>query len=259
MDMIIEGTVESQPSIVSFPCKTRDDLRNVDIEHMMDNGRMETILSATGIIREKVGDDVPLIAGAPGPAGVAYALSGPENYLRWMITDEDAFREMLGIGVEFSLEYSNAILEAGADAICMPESNAGPDLMPPQLFESMVLPEYRNLTHRSKGLLILHMCGDAVWILEPMSRSGFDGISIEEKVDMAHAVKVMGDRVCIIGNVSSAGTLLWGSVEAVKDEARRCIADGTDILAPSCGIAPRTPLENLKALVAARDEYYMEN
>jgi len=31
-----------------------------------------------------------------------------------------------------------------------------------------------------------------------------------------------------------------------------------DILAPGCGIAPRTPTSNIQALVDARDEYYIE-
>lgn len=258
MNMIIEGNVEAQPSIVKYPCETKADLDNIDIEQLFDSGRIDTILDATQIIRDKVGDDVPLVAGAPGPANVAYGLVGPNNYLTWMITDEDAFRNMVEIGVEFSLEYSNLLLENGVDAVCMPESNAGPDLMPPQVFESMVLPGYKKLTSRSKGLLIMHMCGDAVWILDPMADSGFDAISIEEKVNMEHAKKVMGDRVCVIGNVSSAGTLLWKSADVVKDEAKQCLAAGVDILAPSCGFAPRTPLDNMKALVAARDEYYLE-
>jgi [methyl-Co(III) methanol-specific corrinoid protein]:coenzyme M methyltransferase len=257
LNMLIEGTVESQPSIVRFPCKVKSDLDNIDIDQIVDAGRLDTILEATRIIKDRVGDDVPLVAGAPGPAGIAYGLVGPNNYLEWMVTDEDIFKRMLELGVEISLEYSNTLLDHGADAVCMPESNAGPDLMPPQIFESMVLPEYKKLTGSSNGLLILHMCGDAVWILESMARSGFDAISIEEKVDVGYAKKVMGDRVCLIGNVSSAGTLLWKSADTVKDEAKKCIADGVDILAPSCGIAPRTPLENMKALVSARDEYYM--
>jgi len=258
MDMIIEGNVETQPSIVKFPCDEKSDLDNIDIEQLFDSGRMDTIIDATQIIRDKVGDDVPLIAGAPGPANVAYGLVGPNNYLTWMITDEDTFGNMVDIGVEFSLEYSNTLLENGVDAVCMPESNAGPDLMPPQLFESMIVPAYKELTSRSKGLLIMHMCGDAVWIVDPMADSGFDAISIEEKVNMEYAKKVMGDRVCIIGNVSSAGTLLWKSEDDIIAEAKQCLDDGVDILAPSCGFAPRTPLDNMKALVTARDEYYLE-
>ncbi|MDD2439361.1 MAG: uroporphyrinogen decarboxylase family protein, partial [Methanosarcinaceae archaeon] len=34
------------------------------------------------------------------------------------------------------------------------------------------------------------------------------------------------------------------------------LEEGIEVLAPGCGIAPMTPLKNVKALVEARDEYY---
>jgi len=40
----------------------------------------------------------------------------------------------------------------------------------------------------------------------------------------------------------------------VKAEAKQCLLDGVDVLAPGCGIAPRTPLANIRALVEVRDE-----
>jgi [methyl-Co(III) methanol-specific corrinoid protein]:coenzyme M methyltransferase len=68
----------------------------------------------------------------------------------------------------------------------------------------------------------------------------------------------MGKRACLIGNLSPVATLLAKSPENVKQEAKMCIENGVDILAPGCGIAPHTPLTNLNALVEARDEYYLE-
>jgi [methyl-Co(III) methanol-specific corrinoid protein]:coenzyme M methyltransferase len=52
--------------------------------------------------------------------------------------------------------------------------------------------------------------------------------------------------------------LLAGSPERVTAEAKKCVNDGVDILAPGCGLAPHTPLRNLEAFVHARDEYYRE-
>ena len=62
----------------------------------------------------------------------------------------------------------------------------------------------------------------------------------------------------MIGNVSPSRTLLFGTPVTVKAEAKQCLSDGVDILAPGCGIAPRTPLVNIRALVEARDEWYNE-
>ncbi|WP_332881887.1 uroporphyrinogen decarboxylase family protein [Methanosarcina horonobensis] len=62
-----------------------------------------------------------------------------------------------------------------------------------------------------------------------------------------------------MGNLSSSGIILNGTCEEIKEEAQKCLRDGIDILAPGCGIAPKTPTRNIKALVEARDEYYHLN
>ncbi|WP_338101271.1 uroporphyrinogen decarboxylase family protein [Methanococcoides seepicolus] len=167
--------------------------------------------------------------------------------------------DLLEIGVEVCIEYSNALFEHGVDAVNISNPEGGPALISPQMFESFVLPEYKKINKKVNGLKTLHMCGDSTAILESLSKSGFDGISIEEKVDVKRAKEIIGNRACLIGNVSPSATLLSKSPEDVKREAMQCIRDGVDILAPGCGIAPHTALKNMKAFVAARDEYYLEN
>ena len=255
---IMEGSIDTQPSIVDWACQNKDDIKEMSIpDNFLESERISTILDATDIVRARVGDDIPVIAGMIGPAAIAFSLAG-ENYLKWVITDPDVVIELLKMGTEVCTEYSNALFERGADAVCIPDSEGGPDLIPPPLFESLILPEHRKLTNKTKGMMILHMCGDATDILEPMATSGFDGISIEEKVNARYAKQVIGKRACLIGNLSPVTTLLAKSPENVKQEAKMCIENGVDILAPGCGIAPHTPLTNLNALVEARDEYYLE-
>jgi [methyl-Co(III) methanol-specific corrinoid protein]:coenzyme M methyltransferase len=64
----------------------------------------------------------------------------------------------------------------------------------------------------------------------------------------------VGD-VKILGNVSSKETLLFGTPEKVKAEAKKAIEAGVDLLEPGCGIAPPTPLANVKAFVEAAKEF----
>ncbi len=85
-----------------------------------------------------------------------------------------------------------------------------------------------------------------------MANCGFSALSIEEKVDLSTAKSLLKDRrVVLVGNVPSAGVLLTGTEEDVFNASRQAIASGVDILAPSCGIAPRTPTRNLQAMVRA--------
>ena len=55
--------------------------------------------------------------------------------------------------------------------------------------------------------------------------------------------------VILMGDVDTISTLYLMDPETVRSECERTIADGIQILAPGCAVAPGTPLENLLAMV----------
>lgn len=254
---IKEGTLDTQPQIIDFPCKEKKDVAGMTVpDKLLESRRIRTVLQATDIVKSRLSDDVPVIAGILGPAAIACCLCGVNNYLMWCITAPEVLEELLVLGTSACTEYANALFDRGVDAVVIIDSESGPDLFPPPLFESMILPHYRSITQDLKGHSILHICGDATEIMDKMADSGFEGLSIEEKVNLAYASKVVAGRACLIGNVSPVFTLLERSPEQIKKEAKQCIENGVGILAPGCGIAPQTPIEKIRAFVAARDEYY---
>jgi len=255
-----EGTANSPPHQTDFPCKAPGDVKDVVIpDNFYESSGVRTMLEATDILRRKIDDkgyELPLIAGIIGPSSLAACIAGINNYLKWCIREPDALSELFKIGTEICTEYANVLYDHGADSVVIIDSESGPDLFPPPLFSKMVLPLYKEMTAKMKRDTILHMCGDSTDILDPIAESGFAGVSIEEKTDMAYASQAIGDKICLIGNISPSKTLLLQTPADVKREAEQCIEDGARILAPGCGIAPHTPLENIKAFVAARDEHY---
>ena len=60
----------------------------------------------------------------------------------------------------------------------------------------------------------------------------------------------------LVGNVNNPQTLLQGTPDEVYQQARYAIDAGVDIIGPECAIPLSTPLENLKAIVAAAAEGY---
>lgn len=256
---VSEGAVDMQPCVMDHVCKKKADIKDLTVpENLLKSRRTAVVLDAVELMKEKVGDDVPVLAGFVGPAGLASMLAGIKNYLMWFVSSPESIEELLDICTEVCIEYGNALLERGADAVVVIDSEAGPDIIAPEMFETSVYPRYQKICQEIKGTKILHMCGDATAVLGSLSEAGFEGISIEEKVSVSYAREIVGDRVALIGNVSPSNTLLAKSPEIIKKEAKACIEDGIDILAPGCGLAPMTPLKNIKAFVEARDEYYSE-
>lgn len=250
------GAMDIQPSIVSNPYSNTSEIPDVP-DDLMNKGRIPVMLEVTELLKKEVGGNVPLISGLVGPATLTAHLMGTSNFLMGFLKNPEYVKQLLDFSTEVCIRHANNLLEHGADMVCVPDGIAGPDLIDPCMFESFIKPKYQRFCQNVKGIKVSHMCGDVDAILEPLSRCGFEGISVEEKITNLRAAKeILGGRSRLIGNVSTSGTMLMRSYDDVKIEAKGCLDEGVDVLAPGCGIAPNTPLKNIKALVDARDEYY---
>jgi [methyl-Co(III) methanol-specific corrinoid protein]:coenzyme M methyltransferase len=250
------GTKNRQPSVTAHPYPK--DLEGASIPaDLLQKGRIPAVLEAIKIVREKVGPDVPIIGGMEGPVTVASDLVSVKSFMKWSLKKTDLFEQVLDLATEASIMYANAMVEAGADIIAIADPVCSPDLMSPDSFKQFLKSRLQKFSANVNSVTILHVCGNVNPILSEMADCGFEGLSVEEKIGSAKKGKeVIGTRARLVGNVSSPFTLLPGPIDKIKAEAKEALEGGIDVLAPGCGIAPMTPLENIKAMVAARDEFY---
>ncbi|AKB56311.1 MULTISPECIES: methylcobamide:CoM methyltransferase MtaA [Methanosarcina] len=250
------GTKNRQPSVTASPYPKNLDGAAVPAD-LLQRNRIPAVLEAIKIVREKVGPDVPIIGGMEGPVTLASDLISVKSFMKWSIKKTDLFEQALDISTEAAIAYANAMVEAGADVIAIADPVASPDLMSPDTFRQFLQSRLQKFSASVNSVTVLHICGKVNAILSDMADCGFEGLSVEEKIgNAAEGKKVIGDRARLVGNISSPFTLLPGPIDKIKAEAKVALEGGIDVLAPGCGIAPMTPLENVKALVAARDEYY---
>ena len=129
--------------------------------------------------------------------------------------------------------------------------------MSPDSFKNVLQSRLQKFSSDVNSVTVLHVCGNVNPILDYMADCGFEGLSVEEKIgSVKKAKEVIGDRARFVGNVSSPFVLLPGPVDKIKEECKRALEEGVDVLAPGCGIAPMTPVSHIKAMVEARNEYY---
>jgi [methyl-Co(III) methanol-specific corrinoid protein]:coenzyme M methyltransferase len=245
------GTIDKQPSIARHPFAEADQVAIPP--DFLYRGRIQSVLAATKLLKQNV-KDLPVIVGTTGPFTLAGHLIGIEKYLLWTIKARDNVVKVLDVANKACIEYTKAILDAGADVVSISDPSASPELMSPRDFASLVKPkliELSNTISTRHAVGVLHICGMAQKIIKDMAATGFDALSIEEKVDIAAAKQMIGSKPTMVGNVSAARTLFSGTPDAVREETKRAIAAGINVVAPGCGIAPRTPLANIQALVSA--------
>lgn len=223
----------------------------------LQRGRFPAYKEQFRLLKEKVGNDLIVFGETEGAFTCAANLVGTEQFMKWCMKQPEEVQKVLDVTKEAAVAAANFAFDNGADYYVFAEPTSGPALLSPRLYKQFVLPLEQEIVKRVKGPVVLHICANTDPIIEMMCDTGVAGISIEEKADMKRAAEIAHRKgVKVFGNVATATTLFQGTPEAVYEESRQALENGTDFLCPGCGIAPNSPLENILQLKKARDDYF---
>lgn len=251
------GDMDNTPTLKSnAPIDDPEDLEVPD--DFVDQGRLPVILEAIEILKNEY-PEVPVIVGMAGPFTLTGHLLGVEDLVKMLKTDSFIVEDAVDVALEAQIELVEAFNDSGVDVICVADPTSSPELLDPNDFNEFAQPALEDLASEMDVQSVLHICGNSKPILEGMLDSGFNGASVEEAVDMTEAQELraqMGTDTVMVGNISTSQTLFSKPTDEVKAEVKVALEKGTNVLAPSCGIAPKSPLANLQAFVEARNEYY---
>ena len=249
------GTLNRTPS-VKGPAFTKPDEFGVP-ENLLERGRIMTALKAIEILQEHLGEKIVINAKVTGPFTIAGHIFGVGNFLSWIKTHPESVHEAMSRTVEVTKELAGAFLAHGADVISISDPTSSGDLLSRKYYEEFVFPYHKDVAASIKAPSTLHICGYTRELLPHIRHAGFDGFSFEEKVDVLTAKKILGDEISLIGNISPVATMLQGTPEKVTTDAVACMQNGIDLLSSGCTLSPLTPLENIRALVKAAEQYQL--
>lgn len=236
----------SQPSVQKHVLEDKSNLDSLEVPDPQEDFRMPVVGEAVSILKERVGDELPVIAGIVSPFTLAGHLRGVENLLMDTFDDPEFVEKVTSFTREVAVEYARYLEWQGADSICLIDPSATVELIGPDLFASLAGPNNKALISKLARPTVLHICGDTTAILEEMEATGAKGISVDPLVSRQVAKEKLKKAV-LVGNINPVDTLLFGDEEAVLGEAQACVKDGVGILAPGCGISPKTPTKNILA------------
>jgi len=226
-------------------------------------GRLPVLLKAIRYCVEEVGGDVFVSCCYPAPFSTAAALRGTALFARDLYKSPDMAHVLLRKSLQLAQDFAEAVTEAGGIPVLVDPVASG-SVISRQAFQEFALP-YIARTFERIGALgappILHICGRTSGIIDLMAQSGAVALSIDQ-IALREAKAKVGDKVCLMGNVRPAETLLQGTPDAVRAEAAGCLQECKDnprgfILASGCEVPIETPPENVMALLeVARDSAF---
>ena len=240
--------IEGIPGIEHPPPYKLDDTP-VFPDDFLSRGYIPELLKAVEILKKELGDEVLIVGGIIGPFTIAGSLLDSVPLLKATFKAPEKIRPFLDVGEKAGTALAKALIDAGADMISCEDMTASPELIAPKTYRDIEL-EYQTRQFEANTVpKILHICGNVDAIVEWMGQTGAEILSLEPKADARLARQKCGTQIILMGGVDTATTLFMKDADTVKEGCEESIADGIQILAPGCAVAPGTPTENLLAMV----------
>ncbi len=226
-------------------------------------------------IRETVGSWKKILGdrGVLAPWGFAGVfnfcadLIGMDNLYCAPYEDEDLYRFLMSSITEKCCEYNQALVEAGTDCISIQGHMAGGRTTGPDFFREFVQPYEQKMLdaiHEAGGFSVYHNCGYARSLYDNYRELGmtvWETISEPPRGDnnLAEAKKLLGDSICLLGNLDQVDFLKRATPAEVDARTRETVRAGKPggryIFSTSDYLEIGTPRENVVAMIeAAKDE-----
>lgn len=194
---------------------------------------------------------------------------GIEDTLIGLLEYPERCKQLLFEISEGCRKWSDALIKCNIPVIGVSAPFEGGGFMSPAMYREFGLPYVTRVVKyvRDKGIFTyMHMCGAINDRLEILLESGVDGIECLDpepigNVKLEDAIKRLGGRVFIKGNIDPVNTLYMKTNDEVYADAVKRVktghSSGRFILSSACAVSPDTPKENLKVLLKAALEYGM--
>jgi len=260
MGMSLEFPEKYGPTL-SEPIRNKSAVDRLIVPDTEDD--MPFIIETIKILREKLKNKVPLIGFSGAPFTLAtYMIEGgsSKNFIntkKMMFQNNRLFNYLMDKLTLTVTSYLSAQIRAGVQAVQIFDTWAG--VLTPFDYKEAVLPYVKKAISELKkqGVPIIYFANDCAGKLKEIRKSGADVIGIDWKIDIGDAIKKLGKKVVVQGNLDPCALFLSREEieERVKDILWKGEAAKGHIFNLGHGILPETPVENAIALVEAVHKY----
>jgi MtaA/CmuA family methyltransferase len=243
------------PTITQHPAEKVEDLNLQVPPNLSKAARIPLVVEALGLLKAEVGDKLAIGSHVLGPYTLAGQLLDLSFLAKAALKKPDLVGALLDKLAGVLIEIIGIYRKAGGDYITVREMGAGPDILSPRIFQSLIMPPLKKIFAAIDSPNVLHICGDTNDIIEQMAQCGADVLSVEKKNRVAETRQKLGPNALIFGDLDAYNVLVLGSPDQVEKAVKEAIDAGVDAIWPGCDIWPTVPKENMEAMMAAARKY----
>ena len=246
--------IESKGPVFDTPIRTLEQIKNLQTDGMLE--RLDYVIKAVKMTKEKLAGRVPLIGFSGAPWTLAtYMVEGKgsksyEIIKSFLYNEPEAAHQLLQILADSIVEYLNAKIEAGCDAVQIFDTWAG--ILSPSDFEEFSLKYIRYICENLKtnGAPVI-VFAKGVSSFKGLAELNCDVLGVDWSKNLGDVRSEINSKKGLQGNLDP--TVLFAPKEKIKTEVERVLASygngSGHVFNLGHGVLPKTPVENVQYLV----------
>ncbi|MGA2254100.1 MAG: uroporphyrinogen decarboxylase family protein [Thermoguttaceae bacterium] len=189
----------------------------------------------------------------------AWTLRGMETLMADFYDEPQFVHELLGRIADYNITQVREALKYDIDALYFGDDWGQQHglQMGPRLWREFILPQLKRtyaVVRQAGKFVMIHSCGDVDELFDDLVAIGLNCFNPfqPEVMDVCELLPRYRGRLAFHGGLSTQRTLPFGTVEAVRSDARRLLELGRDggyIFAPAHDVEGDVPLENMLAAI----------
>jgi uroporphyrinogen decarboxylase len=249
---------ESGGPVIRNPFRSSSDLKRVkETDPSYD---LAYVMRAVSLIRSRLKPDIPLIGFAGAPFTLASYLiegGGSKDYVRVkaVLKDEKTWNALMEKLVSATASYLNAQAASGAQALQLFDSWVG--ILNPGQFKTLVLPYLKELIARlPAGIPVIYFGTQTAPFFPFLKETGATVVGVDWRTPLDEAWKQL-EGLAVQGNLNPEILLTDPATVRLETEKILKSVQGRPghIFNLGHGILPKTPMENVRAMIEAVKAY----
>ncbi|MDI6745313.1 MAG: uroporphyrinogen decarboxylase [Thermodesulfovibrionales bacterium] len=243
----------------------RDDAAVSRLKKIKPEEDVPFVMDTIKILRKELEKKVPLIGFSGAPFTLAtYMIEGgsSKNFLntkKMMFQSPELYGKLMKKIVNTVISYLSSQIAAGAQAVQIFDSWAG--ILAPDDYKEFELPYVKKIVSSLKKqhpeTPVIYFANNCAGIIKDVKKSGADVVGVDWRIDIADAIKRLGKKAAVQGNLDPCA--LFSSGEELEKKIQDILIKAENakghIFNLGHGILPETPVKNAIAAVEAVHKY----
>lgn len=217
-------------------------------------------LETTEILKERTKGTIPIVGVVVSPFSLPVMQLGFDRYFELVYERPDLFERLMALNCQFSTNWANALLAAGATAISYADPLSSPMIFPKELYARTGREIAARMLAAIKGPTVIHLASaPCLPILEDIIACGAVATAAGVSEDQRTVKQAAAGRITVLGNLNGVEMRRWTEEQAgieVKKAIAAAASGGGYILCDAHGEIPLQVTDDiLFALMAAARQW----